>query len=134
MAYYNLANTYFDLKKYEEAVVCFSHVLRLKPEHVDALFNLGVAHQKVGNNQKALSCYETVTTLDPKNFPEAQEEAEKLRREILISQDKTLQQQQLPHKKKGAKASHLLSLFSDPFELGSSWTWFFTLSNKKIKN
>ena len=45
MAYFNLGNTYQDLKKYDNAIINFEEVLKLDSLHIDATFNLAVAHQ-----------------------------------------------------------------------------------------
>ena len=48
MAYFNLGNTYQDLKKYNLAIKSFLEVLRIDSLHADALFNLAVAFQDRG--------------------------------------------------------------------------------------
>ena len=71
MAYFNLGNTYQDLKKYDDAIISFEEVLRLDSHHMDATFNLAVAYQdrasitSSSRQQKkdlsdALRCYQIV--------------------------------------------------------------------------
>jgi tetratricopeptide (TPR) repeat protein len=45
MAYFNLGNTYQDLKQYDLAIQSFEEVLQMDSMHVDALFNLAVSYQ-----------------------------------------------------------------------------------------
>jgi tetratricopeptide (TPR) repeat protein len=45
MAYFNLGNTYQDLKQYDSAIQSFEKVLQMDSMHVDALFNLAVSYQ-----------------------------------------------------------------------------------------
>lgn len=76
MAYFNLGNTYQDLKKYDLAINSFEEVLLLDSMHVDALFNLAVSFQdraaaastpqkKKEDLVSASKCYEEVHASRP---------------------------------------------------------------------
>ena len=71
MAYFNLGNTYQDLKMYDLAINSFQEVLQRDSSHVDAQFNLAVSFQdrangastlkeKIDDLQCACKCYEEV--------------------------------------------------------------------------
>lgn len=79
-ARYNLALSYLNLqgKKLEDrsgedsdslqrARKHFEQVLAAEPNHLHALFSLGLYYQHLGNNEKALEYYERVYQADPKD-------------------------------------------------------------------
>jgi tetratricopeptide (TPR) repeat protein len=47
---------YFGLGKYEDAVECFNRVLKIDPEHVDAIENLKAAMSKAKKMDGDMSC------------------------------------------------------------------------------
>ena len=55
MAFFNLGNTYQDLKKYDDAISNFEEVLKLDSDHMDATFNLAVAFQDRASESKSAS-------------------------------------------------------------------------------
>lgn len=89
MAYFNLGNTYQDLRRYTLAIENFQTVLRMDPSHVDALFNLAVAfqdrasmaitpHTKQSDLLNAGKCYQEVYAIRP-DITEAKKALDALR-------------------------------------------------------
>lgn len=66
-AYYNLADTYADVRQNEEAKALFLKVLELDPKHRDAQFNLAGVWAHLGDSVKAVEVYQKTIALDPKN-------------------------------------------------------------------
>jgi tetratricopeptide (TPR) repeat protein len=52
---------------YAEAEACFRQTLRLVPESLETLLNLGYAFDMQGRSEEAFNCYEAVLALSPEN-------------------------------------------------------------------
>lgn len=68
--------------KYEEAIEEFSQAVKEDPDHVVAQTSLGVAFHRLGEDDRALSCYEATLRIDP-----TYAEAHYFRANILYSQE-----------------------------------------------
>lgn len=90
MAYFNLGNTYQDLRDYDSAIKSFKEVLLMDSMHVDALFNLAVSFQdrsstsvsiegKMEDLMSASKCYEEVHACRP-DIVEAKKALDSLRK------------------------------------------------------
>ena len=55
---------YGEVKQYNEAVAAFLQALRLKPDDVDARFNLGLAYLYSGDKTAALKECDSLVPLD----------------------------------------------------------------------
>ncbi|HIE50379.1 MAG TPA: tetratricopeptide repeat protein [Armatimonadetes bacterium] len=67
-AYYRLGGVYLTGKhRYRDAIAAYQSVLRLDPEHLGALNNLGVAYYFRGYRDLAVQQWERVLQLDPDN-------------------------------------------------------------------
>jgi len=49
-----------------QALACFDEVLKLEPEHADALVKKGLAHEQLKQDREALECYDRAIKADPK--------------------------------------------------------------------
>jgi tetratricopeptide (TPR) repeat protein len=49
----DLGNAYYNVKKYDEAVVAYQQALEFDPRHVSGHFNLGLVYQAKGDLEKA---------------------------------------------------------------------------------
>ena len=58
---------YYVLEQYPEAIDEFTHATLLKPNFVEAYFNLGTAYSALEQTQKAIECYQTVIKIDPRH-------------------------------------------------------------------
>ena len=47
----------------------YNKTLKLNPNYVEAYTNLGILHNRLGENQKALSCFKKAIQIDPKSAP-----------------------------------------------------------------
>ena len=62
-----LANTYFDGERYQEAIKWYEEALRLDPKNVDASTDLGVSYYYTNNPDRALKQFEHSLSVDPKH-------------------------------------------------------------------
>lgn len=62
---YQLAGVYLSQGKLEEASACLQKVIALKPDCVEAHFNLGIALTQQDKLEAALTCFQKVLTLNP---------------------------------------------------------------------
>ena len=53
-AHYHLGMYYQQTGRYDKAVVSYDNILRINPEHFDALFNLGVVHNRFLENPQGI--------------------------------------------------------------------------------
>ena len=60
-----LANTYFDGERYEDAIKWYEQVLKLDPKNVDASTDLGVSYYYIDQADRALQQFEYSLKLDP---------------------------------------------------------------------
>ncbi len=66
-AYNNLADTFADVGRYEEARELLFKILELDPKHRDATFNLAGIWAYLGESERAVQGYQKTIVLDPKN-------------------------------------------------------------------
>ena len=62
-----LANTYFDGERYQEAIKWYEEALRLDPNNVDVSTDLGVSYYYMNNPDRALKQFEHSLSVDPKH-------------------------------------------------------------------
>ena len=65
---FNLAIKNHRENKIDIAQELYNKVLKINPDHLGALNNLGVIFKKLGQIQKAIDCYEKVIRIDPNNI------------------------------------------------------------------
>jgi tetratricopeptide (TPR) repeat protein len=78
LAYFQRARTLMKLKKYPEAIVDFSKVIKLNPEMKDAFFRRGKSYRKIGEKRKGLE-----------DIREAARQGSKLARQFLKDKGKS---------------------------------------------
>jgi len=67
-AFFNLGYVYAITEKYQQAKVMYSRVVELSPSFTDeALFNLAVIHQKLGDREQSIRNLERAVILNPEN-------------------------------------------------------------------
>ncbi len=71
--YYNLGNSYFELKKYDQAARAYETALRYAPELKIAALNLARTRAESGNTTGALELLEPLAAADPENLVVAQQ-------------------------------------------------------------
>jgi tetratricopeptide (TPR) repeat protein len=62
-----LANTYFDAERWNDAIKWYEATVKLEPSNVDANTDLGVAYYYVNRTAEALTTFERSLKLDPKH-------------------------------------------------------------------
>ena len=62
-----LANTYFDAERYQDAIKWYEEALRLDPKNVNASTDLGVSYYYANNPDRALKQFEHSLSIDPKH-------------------------------------------------------------------
>jgi tetratricopeptide (TPR) repeat protein len=62
-----LANTYFDGERYQEAIKWYEEALRLDPKNVNASTDLGVSYYYTNNPDRALEQFDRSLAIDPKH-------------------------------------------------------------------
>lgn len=67
MLHYNLATTYFQLKKYSDAKTYYKNAVTLKPGDVDSHLYLGYCHYYLQDQTAAVREWQKVTEIDPGN-------------------------------------------------------------------
>ena len=65
---FNLAIKNHQESKTDNAEKLYNQVLKINPNYLPALNNLGVLYKKLGKHNKAKSCYEKAITLNPNNI------------------------------------------------------------------
>lgn len=63
--YYNNGNNFYDLEKYEEALVEYDKVIELKPDYVEAYYNKGNSLSNCGRYEEAIKEYNKAIELKP---------------------------------------------------------------------
>jgi len=66
-AWFKLGNSYYKVRKYEEAIKYFQQALVLKPDYDLAVINMANAYRRLGRDDAALAGYEHYLTIDPRN-------------------------------------------------------------------
>mmetsp|Transcript_977 Transcript_977/g.1390 ORF Transcript_977/g.1390 Transcript_977/m.1390 type:complete len:276 (-) Transcript_977:26-853(-) len=54
---YNAGNIYYEMKRYDESIAMYFKVLKLNPDHSDALFNIAISYQAKGDLVLAIQYY-----------------------------------------------------------------------------
>jgi len=62
-----LANTYFDAERWNDAITWYERTVKLEPSNVDANTDLGVAYYYVNRTDEALGTFERSLKLDPRH-------------------------------------------------------------------
>jgi len=62
-----LANTYFDAERYEDAIKWYEEGLRLDPKNPDASTDLGISYYYTGQIDRALQQFETSLAINPRH-------------------------------------------------------------------
>ena len=62
-----LADTYFDGGRYDDAIIWYTQALSVDPRDVDASTGLGLSYYYVGQTARALRQFETSLTIDPRH-------------------------------------------------------------------
>jgi len=62
-----LANTYFDAERYEDAVKWYEEGIRLDPNNPDVSTDLGISYYYTGQADRALEQFNTSLTIDPRH-------------------------------------------------------------------
>ncbi len=64
-AHYNLANSYLDLKQYDQAISEYREAITYDPTHIKAQNNLGYVLEKTGDLEAAAQSYQSALNLNP---------------------------------------------------------------------
>ena len=67
-ARYNLGVAYHESSRYIDAVRCYEEVLKLEPQHINALNNLGLVYSILGERNRAVEAFQHVLELDKDNI------------------------------------------------------------------
>ncbi len=67
LPYFYRGNAYFDLSKYESAIVDYGRAVVIDPTYADAFNNRGYSYYKLGLYQMAVRDFDSVLALDPQN-------------------------------------------------------------------
>ena len=62
-----LANTYFDAERWNDAITWYQRTVKLEPSNVDANTDLGVSYYYLNRTDEALATFERSLELDPKH-------------------------------------------------------------------
>ena len=65
--FYERGKIYYNTGNYNEAIKNFEEVLNLLPNHSNALFSIGLAFEKIGEDDRALEFFNKVLNLNPGN-------------------------------------------------------------------
>jgi len=66
-AYLHLGRQYREKGIFTQSLVCFKKLLRMQPDNMDVLMEIGVTYDMKGEKGSAMSAYEQVLERDPKN-------------------------------------------------------------------
>jgi tetratricopeptide (TPR) repeat protein len=61
-----LAQTYFELGELDSSIKTYKQLLRFKPNHATAWYNLGIIYRNKGMKKEAVKCIEQAVRIDPK--------------------------------------------------------------------
>ena len=64
-AWYNLGITYYDVRRYKDAIEAYRHAIGIDPKDAVAWYNLGDAYGHSGNRTAALGAVRELRRLDP---------------------------------------------------------------------
>lgn len=66
LAWYNMGYVLLELEKEpEKAIPYFERVVEINPQYVDAIYNLGLSYEKIGQPETAIEHYSEALELDP---------------------------------------------------------------------
>ena len=66
--YHKKGNSLNELKRYQEAIECFSKAIEFNPSFISPYNNKGLALVNLGRHQKAIECFSKALELDPTVF------------------------------------------------------------------
>ncbi|BAG39579.1 TPR repeat-containing protein 02_01 [Orientia tsutsugamushi str. Ikeda] len=84
--YFNKGNSFFKLRKYQEAIKNYDLAIKYKPDFSDTYNNKGIALNKLGRHQEAMESYNLAIKYDPDNvyaYQLANEFAKKIKKSNL---------------------------------------------------
>jgi len=64
-AWYDSANSYYSLGRYQEAMEAYKQAIKLKPDNADAHHNLGLTYDRLGRYQEGMEAYNQAIKLKP---------------------------------------------------------------------
>jgi len=64
---YNCGSIYFEIKKYDLAIACFTRALEIRPNDLEFIISRGQSYEKQKNYDKAFENYDAALQLDPNN-------------------------------------------------------------------
>ncbi len=79
-----LGNNFFCNREYREALGVYDSIVRNYPSYAKIWFNIGLCHERLGEDEKALKEYEKAITYHP-NYTKAKEYREKLLLKLEVS-------------------------------------------------
>ncbi|MCX7784643.1 MAG: tetratricopeptide repeat protein [candidate division WOR-3 bacterium] len=62
---YNLAQTYYELGEIETSIKTYKEILKLKPDHASAWYNLGIIYRDQGETKQAIECIARAIRINP---------------------------------------------------------------------
>ncbi len=63
--FFKVANSYFSLDKYEEAIAAYDQALQIKPDLHEAWYNRGIAIDNLGRHEEAIAAYDQALQIKP---------------------------------------------------------------------
>jgi cytochrome c-type biogenesis protein CcmH/NrfG len=60
-----LANDYFDLRKYDKAVETYKKALEMEPRNADVLTDMGICYRRLGHPNEAIEAFRKAVAVDP---------------------------------------------------------------------
>jgi len=62
---YNMGTNFYRISKFEEALKYYKRAVEIQEDFLDGLYQLGLAHLALGNNQEAIDAFENYLEHDP---------------------------------------------------------------------
>ena len=81
---FNLANSYLNAKKYDQAYQEYARVIALEPDYEDAIVNMAFTAKQMKNYQDAIALFRSALALNSRAKPSFEEEVEKYRRRGML--------------------------------------------------
>lgn len=66
-SFYNKGWSFYNLKKYQNAIDCYNKAIELNPKDIISLINKAVSLDDMGKYEDAIECYNQVIKLNPNN-------------------------------------------------------------------
>lgn len=70
LLYYSNGKSFYELGKYEEAIIAYDKAIELKPDYAESYNNKGNSVSNCGRDEEAIECYDKAIRLNP-NYVEA---------------------------------------------------------------